>query len=142
MPDRSTPYPHLVHKKPGLCEEKGDTVAQSNGGIVSVWESTKGLPTIFIIALSIAVQTVLDHLSVMMENSKLISFLNMLIILLYKTTLVPVALTLPDRFGGEPCQKTTTQNPPAESDDRATSSHNQNPISASSLRHKRYIRTH
>lgn len=133
MPHPGTPYPHLVHKKPGLCEENRDTVVLSNGDIVPVWKSTKGLTTVFIIALSIAVQTMLDHLSVMKKNSELISPHNILIILLYKITLVPVELTLPDRFGGEPFQKTTTQNPPAESDDQEPSSHNQNPISASSL---------
>lgn len=133
MPDPGTPYPHLVHKKLGLCQEKRDIVVLSNGDIMSACESTKGITTIFTIALSVAVQTVLDHFSVMKENSELISADNILIILLYKITLVPVELTLPDRFGGEPYQKTTTQNPPAESDDRAPSSHNQNPISASSL---------
>lgn len=59
----------------------------------------------------------LDHLSVIKENSEFISAHNKAIILLYKITLVPVELALPDRFGGEPYQKTTTLNPPAESDD-------------------------
>lgn len=78
MPDPGTPYAHLVRKIPGLCEEKRDTVALSNGDIVSVWESTKGLTTVFTIALSVAVQTMLNHISVMKENSELISAHNIL----------------------------------------------------------------
>lgn len=105
----------------------------SNDDAVSVWESSEGLTTIFTVALSIAVQAVLDHLSVMKEDSEFISIHEILVILRYKMTLVPVELTLPDRFGGEPYQKATIQNPPAESHDRAPSSHNQNPVSASSL---------
>lgn len=45
-------------------------------------------------------------------------------------------LILPDRFAGELYQRTTTRNPPAESRDRATSSHSQIPKCASTLENR------
>lgn len=135
MPDPDTPYPHLVHKRPGLCREKWDTVVLSNGDSMCEWESTKSITTVFTITLSIAVQTVLNHLSAIKEGSEFIQAYNFIfsIDLLNNLTWVPVELTLQDRFGEEPYQKTTTQNPLAESDGRAPSSHSQIPVCARSL---------
>lgn len=107
----------------------------SNGDSMPEWESTKTITTVFTVALSIAVQTVLNHLPAMKEGSEFIKASNFifLIDLLINLTWVPVELTLQDRFGEEPYQKTTTQNPLAELDGRAPSSHSQIPVSASSL---------
>lgn len=51
----------------------------------------------------------------------------------HRLTWVPVELTLPDWFEGELCWRTTIQNLPAESRDRAASSRSQSPAPASSL---------
>lgn len=51
----------------------------------------------------------------------------------HRLTWVPMELILPDKFGGELYQMTTTHNPPTESHDRATSSHSQIPAFASIL---------